>query len=306
MAPVSSPQTKGKRARASRRRKWPTVLLVLLVFLLAAGLGLRLFFASNPHVLQQLSNRASFLQATPVGRTALSVLTGIPSHTYDQSAFSKLENGRITYQSNTIAVKHGIDVSVYQGDIDWNAVKADGIDFAIIRVAARGYEDDGRLVEDPNWQTNLQGALDAGLSVGVYLFSQAISPQEAEEEAAFLLSRIAPYDITYPVVFDWEPFDHEARTSNISSETLTQSCIAFCEAVRAAGYTPMVYANLTTSFLQYDLRKLSDYPFWLAQYRDTPTFFGTFQMWQYSSTGTVSGISAPVDLNLSFVDYGAA
>ncbi|MBQ1352173.1 MAG: glycoside hydrolase family 25 protein [Oscillospiraceae bacterium] len=300
--------SKGKRARAARRRrKWPIVLLILLVLLLASGVMLRSFIASHPHFLQRLSTQVSLFQTTSAGRTVLSLLTGVPAHSYDPSGFSKLDNGRITYQSGDVTAKHGVDVSVYQGQIDWNAVKADGIEFAMIRVALRGYDTEGRLAEDPNWKTNLQGALDAGLSVGVYIFSQATSSQEAEEEAAFLLERIAPYknQITYPVVFDWESFDHTARTDNVSSATLTQACISFCEAVRSAGYTPMVYANLSTSFLQYDLQKLSRYPFWLAQYRDTPSFFGRFQIWQYSSKGTVSGISTPVDLNLSFVDYGA-
>ena len=289
-------------------KKGRRILGITAIFLLsffALFVTLRTILLSDLRFLQGLSNASPFFQNGALGQQVLSVLTGIPANPYDRSAFSQTEDGRITYHGSA-ETRQGVDVSVYQGTIDWNKVKADGIDFAIIRVAARGYEEEGILAEDPNWERNIQGALDAGLSVGVYLFSQAITTQEAEEEAAFLLERIAGYPITYPVVFDWEPLEHSARTDQISNETLTDCCIAFCEAIKKAGYTPMVYCNLSVGLLQYDLSRLSSYDFWLAQYHDIPTFYGTFQIWQYSSTGKVAGISTNVDLNLSFVSYDSS
>ena len=305
-ASSSSPSKTGKRWKASKkRRKVPLVIAIILLAFFAIFVTLRTILLSDLRFLQGLSNSSSFFQNGALGQTVLSVLTGIPANPYDRSAFSTAEDGRITYHGS-IETKQGIDVSVHQGTIDWEKVKQDGIDFAIIRVAARGYEEDGILAEDPNWEANIQGALHAGLSVGVYVFSQAITPQEAREEADFLLDRIADYPITYPVVFDWEPFEHSARTNHISNEMLTDCCIAFCERVEEAGYTPMVYCNLSIGLLQYDLSRLSSYDFWLAQYNDVPTFYGTFQIWQYSCTGTVDGIATKVDLNLAFVDYEAA
>lgn len=300
----STSPPRGKRAAGPRRRKWPLAVAIVLLLFFGAWMGLRAVLLADLRLLQGLSDSSLFFQNGAPGQAVLSALTGIPANPLDRTAFVKQENGRIAYDAPVDSFQ-GVDVSVYQGAIDWDKVKQDGIDFAIIRVAARGYQTEGVLAEDPNWQVNLEGAIDAGLPVGVYLFSQATSPEEAREEAEFLLARIEGYHITYPVVFDWEPFEHSARTDDISSETLTDACIAFCQTIQAAGYTPMVYCNLSIGLLQYDLHRLAAYDFWLAQYNDAPTFYGAFQIWQYSSTGAVDGISTKVDLNLSFVDYAA-
>ena len=173
----------------------------------------------------------------------------------------------------------------------------------MIRIGGRGYGN-GQLYEDTNFEENIEGALDAGLDVGVYFFSQAISVEEAREEAAYLLERIAPYDITYPVVFDWEVIGKSnARADNLDTDTLGACANAFCEAVAAAGYEPMIYVSLNTGYLKYDLRQIDQYDLWLAEYDDAPTFYYNFQMWQYTSSGTVAGIDGDVDLNLSFVHY---
>ncbi|MGI6498255.1 MAG: glycoside hydrolase family 25 protein [Oscillospiraceae bacterium] len=299
----SSFHRRGKRA-AVRRRKWPLAVAVLLLLAFGACIGLRAALLSDLRLLQGLSDSSLFFQNGAPGQAVLSALTGIPANKLDRSAFTKQANGRIAYQGPGNAIQ-GVDVSSYQGAIDWDKVKQDGIGFAVIRVAARGYQTDGVLAEDPNWKVNLEGAVAAGLPVGVYLFSQAISPEEAREEAAFVLDRIKGYPVTYPVVFDWEPFEHSARTDDITSEALTDACIAFCEAVQAEGYTPMVYCNLSIGLLQYDLHRLAKYDFWLAQYNDVPTFYGAFQIWQYSNTGRVEGISTKVDLNLCFAEYPA-
>ena len=196
----------------------------------------------------------------------------------------------------------GVDVSYYQGQIDWEQVKASGIEFAIVRLGYRGYGEEGKLVEDKLALDNIEGALAAGLKVGVYFFSQAISVEEAREEAQFVLDRIEEYDITMPVVYDWEYISEEARTANMDRRTLTDCYIAFCEKIEAAGYTPMPYFNTYQSRDLMNLYELERWPFWLALYSSRMTFPYRIEMWQYTDSGRVPGIEGNVDLNLFFVD----
>jgi len=196
----------------------------------------------------------------------------------------------------------GIDVSYYQGDVDWKKVKESGIEFAIIRIGYRGYGEEGKLVEDKLAFQNLKGALDADLKVGVYFFSQAVTVEEAIEEADFVIKRIRDYDITLPVVYDWEYISEEARTANMDARTLTDCYLAFCGRLEAAGYTPMAYFNTYQSRSLMHLTELEDYPFWLALYSDRMTFPYRIEMWQYTDSGKVPGIEGLVDLNLMFTD----
>ena len=173
----------------------------------------------------------------------------------------------------------------------------------MIRVGYRGYST-GNLNPDPYFEANIQGALDAGLQVGIYFFSQAMNKEEAMAEAVQVLEWIRDYDVTYPVVFDWEEITGaEARTDTVSAETVTECAKAFCGVIQSAGYIPMVYFNRTQGYEIMDLAQLTDYDFWLARYTEVPDFEYHFEMWQYSSTGTVPGIEGNVDLNLCFVDY---
>jgi GH25 family lysozyme M1 (1,4-beta-N-acetylmuramidase) len=229
------------------------------------------------------------------------VLSGLPTNQYDLDAFST--DGQFRRYSGA-ETWTGIDVSQHQGEIDWPTVAAQGIDFAMIRVGYRGYSQ-GEINEDTMAAANLQGALDAGLQVGVYFFSQAITVDEAIAEAQFVLDAIVDYDVTYPVTFDWEPIDGEARTDGVDQQTLTQCALAFCQAIEAAGCTPAVYFNQNYGYQGFILPQLLDYEFWLAQYDEIPTFMFHFDLWQYSCTAVLDGISEPVDLNLSFVDYGS-
>ncbi len=196
----------------------------------------------------------------------------------------------------------GVDVSYYQGEIDWEKVKASGIEFAIIRLGYRGYGQEGKLVEDKMAFENLEGALEAGLKVGVYFFSQAITVEEALEEADFVLKRIQDYDITMPVVYDWEYVSAEARTANMDPRTLTDCYLAFCGRIEEAGYTPMAYFNSYQSRSLMYLTELEQYPFWLALYSDRMTYPYRIEMWQYTDSGRVPGIAGNVDLNLMFTD----
>ena len=200
----------------------------------------------------------------------------------------------------------GIDVSNHQGTIDWEKVKAAGVDFVMVRVGYTGYGT-GSLNLDVNYQANIEGALANGIQVGVYYFSQAISVEEAVNEANLLLEAIDGYDITFPVVFDWETVSSSSgRANNLDTQTLCDAANAFCATVQNAGYTPMVYFNKKLATDHYDLNQVEQYDFWYAYYQPTasiPTGHD-YTMWQFTSTGSVPGIEGNVDLNVGYFDYG--
>ncbi|MDO4516482.1 MAG: GH25 family lysozyme [Bacillota bacterium] len=230
------------------------------------------------------------------------IVEDIPKNTYDNALFQVNENGFLTYDSDEYSCRIGIDVSRYQGDIDWAAVKGAGVDFAMLRLGYRGYGT-GRMVLDTYFYQNLKGALANDIEVGVYFFSQAITPEEGAEEARFCLNALKGYPITYPIVFDWEPYDSsfEARTEGLDDKILTQCAVAFCEEVEDAGYQSMIYSNLTYFYLHFDLNQLVNYPFWLAQYNSRPSFYYHFDIWQYGDSGNVPGIDGKADLNIQFI-----
>ena len=213
------------------------------------------------------------------------------------------ETGYLSYLGvNSI---RGIDVSAHQKEIDWSQVAASGMRFAMIRAGYRGYTR-GAIQKDAYFDANMQGALSNGMEVGVYFFSQALTPAEAEEEAYLLLDWIKDYNVTYPVVFDWEEQDHDdSRTQGCDGNTITACALAFCKVIEDAGYLPMTYGSPKKVYEgNLDLGYLQNYPFWLAHYtKDTaPTSFRYhYSIWQYSSSGHVDGIDGRVDLNLCLV-----
>ena len=224
------------------------------------------------------------------------------TNSYDYDRIIPGENSRYHYtdQNGNIISKTGIDVSYFQGDIDWNKVKADGIDFVIVRVGYRGYES-GIINLDQNFETYMQGASEAGLELGVYFFSQAINIDEVVEEAQFVLEKVGDYNLTYPIIFDWEePETSSARTHEVNTNELTDFCMEFCREIKDAGYEPMIYSNRHMTSKLLDLKALSSYPFWYAEYREKPVLDHNFTIWQYTHEGTVDGISTTVDLNISF------
>lgn len=193
----------------------------------------------------------------------------------------------------------GVDVSEFQQDIDWAAVKAAGVEFAMIRLGYRGYLE-GQLYTDSRALENMEGAKAAGLDTGAYFFSQAVTEAEAREEARFCLELLDGMSLEMPIVFDWEFMHLEARTDDIDPQTLTSLTKAFCQTVEEAGYRAMVYFNLNQSTHFLNLLELQEYPFWLAMYSDRMTYPHKIDMWQYSYTGRVPGIPTDVDLNLYF------
>ena len=196
----------------------------------------------------------------------------------------------------------GIDVSKWQKEIDWEKVKADGIDFAIIRCGYRGSAS-GCLVEDPYFEQNIKGATAAGIKVGVYFFTQAISAVEAVEEASMVVSLIRDYELDYPVFIDTESAGGNGRADALDKETRTEVCEAFCATVRNAGYQSGVYASRNWYNKMVDVDRLERFVIWLAEYRKVPLYEGYYHMWQYTSKGKVDGIEGNVDLNISYLGY---
>ena len=207
------------------------------------------------------------------------------------------ETNEITLASGN-AVK-GIDVSVWQGDIDWEEVKASGVEFVIIRVGGRGTSE-GTLYADKRCQEYYEGAKKAGLKVGAYIFAQSVTVEEAIEEAEYVLDAVKDWDVEMPLVYDWEYVDDEARTAYMDPETLTAMATAFCDRILEAGYQPMIYFGRSQSADLLNLEELVEYPFWLAMYSTIMDYPYKIQMWQYTDQGKVPGISGNVDMNLWF------
>lgn len=226
----------------------------------------------------------------------------IAKNTYDWSKLSRSGND-ITYEGDpNYHIEKGVDVSHYQGDIDWEKVKAAGWDFAILRMAYRGYGQEGKLCLDSKIFDNLEGAQKAGIRTGVYVFSQAVNEEEAEEEADIVIENLKDYTLDLPVVFDPEIIyqNDEARTSQVSGEQFTANAIAFCDKIAQAGYQPMIYSNMYWEAFLFDLGKLADYPIWYADYEDVPQTPYAFEYWQYTEKGAVDGIDGSVDLDVRF------
>lgn len=222
-----------------------------------------------------------------------------------RSEFSEEEFAKsgqvVTYSGDKFETSWGIDISEHQHEIDWEKVGNSEVSFAIVRVGYRGYSV-GSLFEDEFFRSNIEGAVQNGIDVGVYFFSQAITVEEAKQEAQFVLDLIAGYDITLPVFFDWETIGTEpARTDEVSPKILTDCAIAFCEEISGAGYTPGIYMYRYLGYYSYDLARVSDYTIWMGAIGDYPDFYYSHDIWQYSISGQIDGISTDVDLNLRFI-----
>ena len=217
------------------------------------------------------------------------------------SALADADKTEIKKQHTTDATsRFGIDVSKWNGDIDWDKVKADGVEFVMIRCGYRGTTM-GSLIEDPNFLMNIRGAKAAGLDVGVYFFTQAINEVEAVEEASMVIALCDGYELDYPVMIDSEGAGGNGRADSLDVETRTKVCKAFCETIENAGYEAGVYASRSWYNANLEVNKLEKYRIWLAEYRSTPLCSGYYDMWQYTSKGKVDGIEGNVDLNISYI-----
>ncbi len=233
-------------------------------------------------------------------------------HDPDDPLYGKMRNGVSTVALaqdnfeqfttralNNETLRMGIDVSEWQGDINWTAVAASGIEFVFVRVAFRG-SSTGALKPDACYAKNLAGAKAAGLKVGAYIFSQALDAEEGEEEAAYLANLVSGYGIDLPLVIDYEYAGYYGRLyeAKLSRQTATDACIAFCDAVERLGYDSMVYANSSMFSSQLCREQLGRV--WLAHYTTNTSYAGAYEYWQCSCTGSINGISGDVDLDFWF------
>lgn len=235
----------------------------------------------------------------------------IPLSQYSMDKFTET-SGTFSYGDNSAL---GITARTKDNDVidwpsvDWNAVKESGVDFVMIRV---GYSDrkSGEIFPDNNFSVNIQGASEAGLKVGVYFSSSAIIAAEAEAEAAYVLTQIKSYQITYPVAFYWEfTTDGEdkdtARTNTLTPTEITDITDTFCKKIKMAGFSAAFVADKTMGYEYFNLEKLQNYDIWYIEYKSRPAFYYDFQMWQYTAQKTVPGINGEVRMTLSLKKYGS-
>lgn len=232
------------------------------------------------------------------------VLDGVKKHNYLAENLVSTDDGEMQYIVNGEVVSHkGIDVSKYQGSIDWAQVASDGVEYAFVRLGLRGYGS-GKLALDEYYEQNMRGADNAGIKTGVYFFTQAVTVDEAVEEAEYVLQNIADHNVSYPIVFDVEMIaNDDGRANDLSQKERTDITIAFCDKIRAAGYTPMIYGNVKCFTKLLDMTRLNDYEKWYAFYDDYMYMPYDVGIWQYTEKGKVAGIDANVDLNISYKAY---
>ncbi len=227
----------------------------------------------------------------------------LEQNTYDYTNL-QMKADKMSYYDDGRDISYlGLDLSKYNGEVDYAALKAEGIDFVMIRLGSRGYGS-GQITLDEKFEENITKAIGAGLEVGVYFFSQAITAEEAVEESNFIVQTLANYKITYPIAFDMEYVQNDkARIEALSREEKTAVAKAFLQNTKVAGYHPMIYGTKEWLIREIDLTKLTEYDIWLSQQKDVPDYPYKFQMWQYSLKGKIGGVSGDVGLNISFVDY---
>ncbi|MBR1930162.1 MAG: glycoside hydrolase family 25 protein [Lachnospiraceae bacterium] len=227
----------------------------------------------------------------------------LPKHEYDFTKLVCQDNLMKYYEDGRQVSFVGVDISKYQDYVDFVKLKKAGIDFVMIRVGARGYGS-GQLVLDEYFAENIKRATDAGLQIGVYFFSQAISQEEAVEEAMMVLENLGEYQLAFPVAFDMESIPNDtARIDVLSKSEKTTIAKTFMDTMIAAGYKSMLYGNKEWLLKEVDLSKLADYDVWLSQPGDIPDYPYKFAMWQYSVDASIDGIAGYADLNISFIDY---
>ena len=267
--------------------------LLLAVYAVVQHFNRRAEIENDPHYgMVEVFNGESYVWVVPE--------EDVPKNTLKKDDFATDPDGHITYVGGEYQASRGVDVSEYQGDIDWQAVYDSGVRFALLRAGGR-YYGSGELYSDDKFLENLEGARSAGLQVGAYFFSQAISAAEAREEARYVLQLIGERELDLPVFFDWERVeDANARTNALDNETLTECAVTFCEEIKTAGFEPGVYVYNGTGYYGYDLSCLQDYMLWCASVGSYPYFYYAHTVWQYSFRGAVPGINVECDLNMMF------
>ncbi len=213
----------------------------------------------------------------------------------------KNNNGYYKYEDNNYTSILGIDVSEYQGDINWKEVKKSGVEFAILRLGYRGYGKEGKIILDKKFEENYKNAKEEGIGLGVYFFSQAINIEEVEQEVNFVLENLKEKQLDFPIVFDLEKIKNDdARTDNLSQDEINNMTLKFCKIIANKGYTPCIYGNAKTFTTKMSLELFNNYDKWYADYQEKPLYPYDFNLWQYTESGKVNGIEGNVDIDLYF------
>ena len=287
-----------------KTRSFGIILLVILLGLVALGLlgfilwmHLQEFYSDIPKPTEpsttQTENTTDQTEATTEGPTEPTLLP-YPLTDLVAEDFGYVDG---VFTCVTRDCLMGIDVSKYQEQVDWEQVKAAGYDFVMIRAGYRGYGKAGTLRPDEWAKRHYEGAKKAGLLVGTYFFSQAITEEEAREEALYFLELTKDWELDLPMVYDWE-YIEEGRAAEVDMATLTDLAIAFCQEISDVGKRTMIYVSPWFGYMELD--RLEEYPQWLASYTDRLDYPYRFEMWQYTSGGTVPGVEGPCDINILF------
>ena len=299
------------------------VIIIIIIVSVAIGYGIyiKINLESNTEILQEAEkeeqievnyeNKAKTVYNEPKEITIYDIEDGYlavkynpkaDKNEYDWNKYLDNSTEHYKYEDDKYKTKFGIDVSDHQGEIDWKKVKEAGVEFAMLRLGYRGYGQAGRIVLDERFEENYQNAINNGIEVGVYFFSQSINLDEVREEADIVLRNIEGKQITYPVVFDLEKIKNDdARTDNLTNEEITNMTLEFCKIIESKGYTPSIYGNSKTLATKMTLELFNKYNKWYADYLKEPLYPYEFNIWQYSETGRIDGIEGNVDLDICFV-----
>ena len=281
---------------------------VLLVAVIVAISAMTLAQGPRTSLVEMISHSGSSAEVNDLyeGNTTIPYF-GIPINSYDPADFVT-EEGVVEYIGGESQV--GINVNAKSGDIDWQQVKNSGdVDFAMIRVGHRETVK-GRIIPDPQFAKNMDGAAEAGLPVGVYFYSKAVTEAEAEAEAKFVLDQLHGRSVTYPIAFYWEfdlkddgTQDENSRTVRCNGDQVTGFIQTFLKKIKTVGYKTAFYADKKMGYESLDLSRLTDHDMWYAEYQPAPSFYYYYKMWQYTKDGEVPGISKPVPITISLKEY---
>lgn len=290
--------------------------IVLVIAIVGATMCFKDVFSKNENPTEEtrfveekpkVVKKNEFIQVNDpqLGLIEIKAIEGFPKNAYNSDNFVIDETGKMTYYiDGEVASCMGVDLSEYQGDVDFQKIKEQGFDFVILRIGGRYYSDAGKMYVDSNYRQYYLKAKQAGLHVGGYFFSQAKNAEDGVKEAEFVLDLIRGMDFDYPIAFDWEHIEGDtARTDNVSSTDLTDAAIAFCDTLYAEDFETIIYSNTHLIYYEYELERLKDYDFWIADYEDKPSMYYNFTMWQYNIEGQVEGIDGNVDLNICLKNY---
>lgn len=273
------------------------IIFLLLIMSLGVFAGCTAKEVSKEDGSTKIEKKATYTFKANSGKEYVaSLISGVPKCTYDPAGFAETDGIRsYTDKEQKLESQSGIVVSQYQGEIDWEQVKESGIDFAMIRLGYRGFGGNGTIELDEQFERNLEGAQVAGVETGVYFFSQAVSEEEAKEEAEFVLEQVADWQLTGTIAFHTRQVEkEESRTEKLTGEEYTRNCRVFCDRIKEAGYLPVIYTDLEWMAFTLQLDQLAEYDYWCVDYNENPQCPYEFAMWEYEKEGLIEGISGEV------------